>query len=422
MKKSNESSKEKYINIINQCRKYKISIFIVFSICILIDIILVWGLGKEPFFGRYIFSCLKRKNFHIIVFFILSLVYLFHIRISKNEYFKNKNITKWFVDIIFIFEFFYIIILDIGLLLPIFVKNDIDVYGDIRDFLLAVLSMGTVIYIINSTIKNIINTSWKFIIKLSFFALLFITFLGMIDLNNLGLLTLICTIMSQFMSYDNIKYLYGKISKVDYSTINEEKTKEQISFAKVIINFIIIFLYFYIVLTEGIKIPQIIDNKPVEISTLQYNWDNILKYIFENIFKNGKIHSFFWKGIIRFGILYILLVIVVICIIVWDLIKIAFYSIIIFWHSKIFKNDKKKLEYSEKKKKEYEKKHFQFDLILKKYLKKNIIRVKRHIEMNKSKINKTNIKTSIHINSRKKSHRLYKYKNIEFHNKKPNSN
>ena len=354
MKKSNESSKEKYINIINQCRKYKISIFIVFSICILIDIILVWGLGKEPFFGRYIFSCLKRKNFHIIVFFILSLVYLFHIRISKNEYFKNKNITKWFVDIIFIFEFFYIIILDIGLLLPIFVKNDIDVYGDIRDFLLAVLSMGTVIYIINSTIKNIINTSWKFIIKLSFFALLFITFLGMIDLNNLGLLTLICTIMSQFMSYDNIKYLYGKISKVDYSTINEEKTKEQISFAKVIINFIIIFLYFYIVLTEGIKIPQIIDNKPVEISTLQYNWDNILKYIFENIFKNGKIHSFFWKGIIRFGILYILLVIVVICIIVWDLIKIAFYSIIIFWHSKIFKNDKKKLEYSEKKKKEYE--------------------------------------------------------------------
>ena len=30
MKKSNESSKEKYINIINQYRKYNISIFIVF--------------------------------------------------------------------------------------------------------------------------------------------------------------------------------------------------------------------------------------------------------------------------------------------------------------------------------------------------------------------------------------------------------
>ena len=305
--------------------------------------------------------------------------------------------------------------MDIELLLPIFVKNDIILYGDIRDFLLAVLLMFTVIYIFNSFIKNYINTSWKFIIKLSFFALLFITFLGMIDLNNLGLLTLICTIMSQFMSYDNIKYLYGKISKVDYSTINEEKTKEQISFAKVIINFIIILLYFYIVLTEGI---------------LQDNWDNIPKYIFENIFKNSKILSLIGKGIIRFvgkgiirlGMLYILLVFVVICKIICLLIKIAFYSIKIFWHSIIFKNNKKKLEYSEKKKKEYEKKHFQFDLILKKYLKKNIIRVKRHIEMNKSKINKTNIKTSIHINSRKKSHRLYNYKNIVFHNKKPNSN
>ena len=139
--------------------------------------------------------------------------------------FKNKNEIRFFGWYNFYIWIFYLIILNIGLLLPILVKNDIDVYGDIRDFLLTVLSMFTVIYIFNSFIKNIINTSWKFIIKLSFFALLFITFLGMIDLNNLGLLTLICTIMSQFMSYDNIKYLYGKISKVDYSTINVRKNK-----------------------------------------------------------------------------------------------------------------------------------------------------------------------------------------------------
>ena len=88
------------------------------------------------------------------------------------------------------------------------------------------------------------------------------------------------------------------------------------------INFIIIFLYFYIVLTEGIKIPKIVDSETVEISLLQYIWDNIHKYIFNT---SIIIPSFFWKGIIRFGILYILLVIITSCIYIFYLFKIALY-------------------------------------------------------------------------------------------------
>jgi membrane protein len=413
MKKSCENNIEKekcFKKILNN--KSGLFLFIFFS-SILVDTFIVFC------FPKILKSdCFKSLNINFVwigflIYSILSFVFLKYIRKIKNKYSKSKSITRFLLDFIFILKLYFLVSIVILLFL---VKNCNDLSLEnikiLKEFNLTLVYLITEFYILNYIIKYVMNKSWKFITKMLLGGLIFITFLGIIDLNNLGLLTLICTIMSQFMSYDNIKYLYGKISKVDYSTINEEKTKEQISFVKVIINFIIILLYFYIVLTEVVLTEGI----------LQCIWDNTLKYIFENIFNYSKIPSFFWKGITRFGILYILLVIVVICKIIWLLIKIAFYSIKIFWYSIIFKNDKKKLEYSEKKKKEYEKKHFQFDLILKKYLKKNIIRVKRHIEMNKSKINKTNIKTSIHINSQKKSHRLYKYKNIEFHNKKPNSN
>lgn len=414
MKKSCENNieKEKCLKkILNN--KVGLFLFIFFS-SILVDFFLVCCLPKilkSDFFKS------KFVWIGFLIYSILSFTFLKCIRKIKNKYSKSKSITRTLLDYIFILELYFLVSI-VMLLFLVKNYNDLSLENikNLKEFNLSLIYLITVFYFLNYIIKYVMNKSWKFITIMLLGGLIFISFLGMIDLNNLGLLTLICTIMSQFLSYDNIKYLYGKLSKVDYSTINEEKTKEQISFAKVIINFIIIFLYFYIVLTEGIKIPQNIDNKPVEISILQCIWDNFLKYIFENIFKNSKIPSFIWKGIIRFGILYILLVIVVI----WFLIKIAFYSIKIFWHSIIFKNDKKKLEYIEKKKKVFEK--FQYDLILKKYLEKNIIRVKRHIEINKTKINKTNIKTSIHINSRKKSHRIYKYKNIEFHNKKPNSN
>ena len=415
--KSNSENNEEKENFFKKILHNKVGlcVFVIVS-SVLVDIIIVNYLPRILKLVIRDYFKLSNINFvwigFLLLYFIFSFRFLKFIRKIKNDYSKSKSITRFLLDYIFILEWYYLVSIFIRLFLlkidNYLSHNDIEMFNEF-------VALLTLFYVLNYVIKNVINKSWRFILIMFLVGVLFITFLGMIDLNYLGLITLICTIMSQFMSYDNIKYLYGKLSRVDYSTINEEKTKEQISFAKVIINTIIILLYFYIVLTEGIKIPQIVNNKAVEISILQYIWDNIFN-------TSISIPSFIWKGIIRFGILYILLVIITSCIYVCYLFKIAWYSIKIFWFSKIFKNDKKKSEYSEKKKKENEKKYFQYKLILKKYLKKNIIRVKRHIEMNKSKINKTNIKTSIHINSRKKYHRIYKYKNIEFHNKKPSSN
>ena len=260
MKKSNESSKEKYINIINQCRKYKISIFIVFSICILIDIVLIWDLGKKPYFGRYIFSCLEGKTFHIIVFLILSPVYLFHIRISKNEFFKNKNITRFLVDIMFIFEFFYLILLDIILLLSLIGKNYIDMYEDFFILLLTV----SIVYIFNSMLKNILKISYLFTI-LSIF-LIFLA--GWISVENFGLISLVVVVVNQFMSYDDVLNVYSKL-KIDYDNIkvDEKKTNKQIAINKLYFNISIVFLYIYISLTEDFSvfgfIPKLSDEKVV---------------------------------------------------------------------------------------------------------------------------------------------------------------
>lgn len=380
--------------------------------------------------------------FESLLCFIIGILFLKSIKKIKNKYYEKGSSKRLITDGLYILNFIFIFYFAFSkyncqMFLSwskIFLENiNFNINSNIEELThdyLRLIEFYARLYILFSLIGKLKKDVKGFVIfsQWSISLFIIITILGLIDIQNLGLLTLICTIMSQFMSYDNIKYLYGKLSKVDYNIIDEEKTQEQISFVKFSINFIIIFLYFYIVLTEGIKIPKIVDSETVEISLLQYIWDNIHKYIFNT---SIIIPSFFWKGIIRFGILYILLVIITSCIYIFYLFKIALYSIIIFLFSKIFKNDKKKLEYSEKKKKENEKKYIQYELILKKYLKKylkkNIIRVKRYIEMNKSKINKskinkTKIKTSIHINSRKKSRRLYKYKNIEFHNKKPNSN
>lgn len=252
--------KEKYVKKLNKYRKYNIIIFIVFFIYILIDIILTWDLGKKPFFGRYIFSCLEGKTFHIIVFLILSLVYLFHNRISKNEYFKNKNEIRFLVDTIFIFEFFYLILLDIELLLPIFVKNNIDMY---EDFLILLLTVS-IVYIFNSILLNLLKISYFYFIVFS--VGLFLA--GWISVENFGLISLIVIVINQFMSYDDVLNVYSKL-KIDYDDIkvDEIKTNKQIAINKLYFNISIAFLYIYISLTEYFSIygfiPKLSDEKVV---------------------------------------------------------------------------------------------------------------------------------------------------------------
>lgn len=419
MKKSNESSKEKYINIINQYRKYNISILIVFSICILIDIILAWGLGKKPFFGRYIFSCLKRKNFHIIVFFILSLVYLFHIRISKNEYFKNKNITRLLVDIIFIFEFFYIIILDIGLLLPLFVKNHIDVYGDIRDFLLAVLSMFTVIYIINSVIKNI----WK--IKYSIiFSLIFFTFLlGSISIAKFLGITLFVAIVNIFLSdtillYKNSHRIITKNNNIYYNSIIEHRAEEKNCSRKLFFNIVIFMLYIYLIIIENdrLGVLQFLANifNITVFDVAAYPMSTSLFY-FSSKIKESDLELFF-NEIFKLSYIGILRVILLVIIIYIILIILAFILYVLRIRNKTsFKTELDKF------------------YIWIKYIPIKLIRKFVYIKkIKKLKNKRTNkeIKVLMYMDYFLNFNRIYKYKNVRLYKvinvnskfKKPNSN
>ncbi|WBB33684.1 hypothetical protein NM219_06615 [Parvimonas micra] len=409
--------KEKYIKIINQFRKCNISIISFFSLLILLDIILT--LIKKPFFINIIFAFLKDKNVFTIIFFIFSLIYLFYIRISKNEYFNNKNMARLLVDIIFIFEFFYLIILDIGLLLPIFVKNDIDVYGDIKDILLAVLSMGTVIYIINSAIKNI----WK--IKYSIiFSLIFFTFLlGSISIAKFLGVTLFVAIVNIFLSdtillYKNSHRIITKNNNIYYNSIIEHRAEEKNCSRKLFFNIVIFMLYIYLIIIENdrLGVLQFLANKfnITVFDVAAYPMSTSLFY-FSSKIKESDLELFF-NEIFKLSYIGILRVILLVIIIYIILIILAFILYVLRIRNKTsFKTELDKF------------------YIWIKYIPIKLIRKFVYIKkIKKLKNKRTNkeIKVLMYMDYFLNFNRIYKYKNVRLYKvinvnskfKKPNSN
>lgn len=545
--------KEKYVKKLNKYRKYNISILIFVSICIVIDIIITWGLGKKPFFGSYVFSFLKGRNFPIIVFFILSLVYLFHTCMSKNEYFKDKNVIRLSLDIIFLFTCVYIILLNIKIILPILSITHADFW---KDFLLSMLKIFVIVYLYNRILKNAIkeiikkildwlknyfeneymilknkfiiifiisyslifdiilfsylksinistdkkllnvklyeniffknilyfiigiyflwsirkiknkyydkgncnrfisdsiyiinfffifynifleynikwfllyfksnlgniygintnfyliglicficfyflNSVWSNFIKISHFylfaLLILMTLTGWLSIKGFLVVNLVVTLINHFLS--DIKYLYGSIyfkvnknkknSNFDYNLVDEKKTKEKISTTRFLVNIFIVILYVYLVLCEWFE-SILIEEK--SYTTYEYI-----------IFRIS-------LGEIRIGFLLLLIMFIIFFVSFFKMFlsflkNIRFLKKMSFFYK--LDNYKRSIE------------SFPINFI------KKFVYLKKYVEIKKPNSEETNIKTSIHINSRKKSHRLYKYKNIEFHNKKPNSN
>lgn len=242
MRKNFEKILEKYIKKLRKYRRLNIIIIFIFSIPILSEI-LIFLCCRKMVLVPEIIKYLKENTIQILIFVILSFIYLFHIWISKNEYYNNKNEVRVILDFIFIVEFLILISLSISLLVKGGIWNEI--------FLLLVCFF-TIIYIFNSIWKNFIRKSYFL-----FIVVIISVFMGgWISAKNFGFVSLITVIIYQLMSYEDIKYLYGKLKgNFDYN-LDENKTKEQITIKKFYLNILILLLYIYIVLTQDANISQ----------------------------------------------------------------------------------------------------------------------------------------------------------------------
>lgn len=276
MRKKLEKILEKYIKNLRKYRIFNFIIISIFSVPILSEVLIFYCCQKNIFIP-YIVIYLKENTIQMLIFMIFSFIYLFHIWISKNEYYNDKNEIRVIFDFIFIVEFLVLISLSISLLLKGGIWNEI--------FLL-LICFFMIIYVFNSIWKNLIKKSYFLFIVV----IISVFMVGWISVKNFGFVSLITVIIYQLMSYDDIKYLYGKLKdNFDYN-LDENKTKEEIAIKKFYLNILILFLYIYIVLTQDAKISQ-----------------RIYEYIESK--KLSEIESIFFRGYDRIMIISIVILI-----------------------------------------------------------------------------------------------------------------
>ena len=371
-----KKQKEKYKKKLNQYRKYNISLIVIFTVVMLIDFALTL-IDSQGISYFKLFNFLDNKsNFLLGCFFVFSLFYLCHIYVSKNEYFRNKNYIRIIADFIFILQFFYIMIYGIYLVLKIVCMD----YEEIISYYsLIILIVIVSLYILNSILKNIIKLSYSTCIVLILLFIIIFFSLGAISTEKFLIAILIAGVVNEFFSFEVSKYFYSKLrNNVDYD-IDEICTKENLPIKKFYVSLFLLFIYIFILITEYFKFG-ILRKMFYLVSNVIFQ-DNLSEIEIMNI-ENKCFPEIIQKAYERLIFLPILILFIYI----------------------IFMYKLKKLK-----------------PILKNIMKEYVI-VLSETRKSKNIKNKTNIKTSIHINSRKNSHRIYKYKNIEFHNKKPNSN
>ena len=371
-----KKQKEKYKKKLNQYRKYNISLIVIFTVVMLIDFALTL-IDSQGISYFKLFNFLDNKsNFLLGCFFVFSLFYLCHIYVSKNEYFRNKNYIRIIADFIFILQFFYIMIYGIYLVLKIVCMD----YEEIISYYsLIILIVIVSLYILTSILKNIIKLSYSTCIVLILLFIIIFFSLGAISTEKFLIAILIAGVVNEFFSFEVSKYFYSKLrNNVDYD-IDEICTKENLPIKKFYVSLFLLFIYIFILITEYFKFG-ILRKMFYLVSNVIFQ-DNLSEIEIMNI-ENKCFPEIIQKAYERLIFLPILILFIYI----------------------IFMYKLKKLK-----------------PILKNIMKEYVI-VLSETRKSKNIKNKTNIKTSIHINSRKNSHRIYKYKNIEFHNKKPNSN
>lgn len=315
MRKKFEKILEKYRKNLRKYRRFNFIIIFIFSIPILSEI-LMFSCCRKSVLIPDIIRYLKENTIQMLIFMIFSFIYLFHIWISKNEYYNDKNEIRVIFDFIFIVEFLVLISLSISLLLKGGIWNEI--------FLL-LICFFMIIYVFNSIWKNLIKKSYFLFIVV----IISIFMVGWISVKNFGFVSLITVIIYQLMSYEDIKYLYGKLKdNFDYN-LDENKTKEEITIKKFYLNILILLLYIYIVLTQDAKISQC-----------------IYEYIESK--KLSEIESIFFRGYDRIMIISIVILI---------------YAIILVLKKKSIKEEM--IKFKQK-----------FEYILMKFMEKYIIRTK----------------------------------------------
>ena len=147
MRKKLEKILEKYIKNLRKYRIFNFIIISIFSVPILSEVLIFYCCQKNIFIP-YIVRYLKENTIQMLIFMIFSFIYLFHIWISKNEYYNDKNEIRVIFDFIFIVEFLVLISLSISLLLKGGIWNEI--------FLL-LICFFMIIYVFNSIWKNLIK-------------------------------------------------------------------------------------------------------------------------------------------------------------------------------------------------------------------------------------------------------------------------
>ncbi|MFP5493498.1 hypothetical protein ACLGL2_03935 [Parvimonas sp. G1641] len=373
--------KEKYRKILHN--KVGLCVFIIIT-SILFEILFF---RVFPLCIGYLIECFKPVNRHYIwigylmFYAIISITFLSYVYKIKNNNSKKETNYRFIVDLIFIIDVyitFYLFSIWINKFLILYIPDSVSLYiKKIIKMLFEIIEIHFCFYFLNSVWRNFIKISRFYLFALLFF----MTLTGWLSIKGFLVVNLVVTLINHFLS--DIKYLYGslyfKINKnkknlnFDYNLVNEKKTKEIIARNKLLVNLFVVILYIYLAFCEffeSILIYESNDNL--------YKKYNLYEYIVSRIL----------LGEIRLGILLFIIMIIV--------------GVIIIHTS--YDNFKDFI-------------YIKFMNVIKKF-----IYIKKDFYIRRPKSIETNIKTSIHINSRKKSHRLYKYKNIEFHNKKPNSN
>lgn len=290
-----ENCKKNYIKI--QQNKFGLCLFLIFS-SVLVDFFIFDYLLKFLVWITSVFFGYSNKMF-VLIFFIclviaISITFLGFIYKIKNNNSKIGTEYRFIVDLIFIFELLILSIYNIVLLLKMIYKYLFAInLAEWKNVIVMFFTIILIIYIFNSMLKNILKISYLVTILATF--LIFLA--GWISIQNYAFISLILIVVNQFMSYEDVTNMYGKLkSNIHYRLINISKTKQQLAFNKLYFNIFIVFLYIYIALTEDFK---------------------FFEFIYINLMSKGKDISklllIFYRGCDRIIIIEIIVIIYAIC-------------------------------------------------------------------------------------------------------------
>lgn len=397
--------KKKYIKILHS--KVGLSLFFI-AFSMIINICLYKYLPK---FCIWLISdifkssdALVKDLFYSILCIIISGLFLKCLYNSTNKNSEEGTGYRFILDLIFIFELFILFSYIVNFLLfdinKYLIEIDINIW---RDFFFYLLVLFVSLYVLNSCMRNILK------IKSTYFIIAFIALflLGNISIEYFIIVQLFVTIVNYFL--DNTKYIYGnffrKLDKnmknFDYELINDDITKEKNCYRKIWFNIGIFLLWIYLYIFEKI-IPlnsYYLLDKLFGFSLINSETEK------EFLGVTGWLMNYISREANR---IFFLCVIIIIFGIIFGFILTLYLFIKSKFNIPLFMIERDKF-------------YTKIECFPMNFVRK-FVYYKKYVDIKKHKSIKTNIKTSIHINSRKKFHRIYKYKNIEFHNKKPNSN